>query len=113
MIIENGDVFIQCILNFPGGGLHIFAWTSHHNTHVFSPHAPGRPAAVHGCITTAQDQNSFADLLYMTKNHRGKPLYAHMDLCIALPPTGQIKISSPRGPGAGKDSIIALGEHGL
>ncbi len=112
VVVDDGDIFGNRVVDLPGRGLHLGALGAHHHLHILAPQAPSRPAAVHGGVTAPKHEDPAADLAQMLEGNGGEPVNADMNVLVGLFPPGDRKIAAPGGARAHEDGVVVLFKHG-
>ena len=80
VIDDDLDAFFFGVLQFPGRGFEESARAAGHHFMSFAPRRRRRPAAVHGGVADADDQDFFADRIGMAEGDRFQPVDADVDM---------------------------------
>src|SRR5688572_10559382 len=102
-----------CVLFFPRRGLHRIVWRTHNDLYVFAAKPTGRTAAVHCCVSAAENNYGLADLVGMFKRYASKPIYPYVDIRRAFLASGYLQFSATRRAGSDKHRIVIPFEHPL
>ncbi len=109
VVHEDVDLLFLGVLQLPGRRLEELAPAARHDLHVLAAQAARRPAAVHGRVADADDQDALADLVDVAERHPGQPVDADVDAVARLVPSGKVQLLAARRAGADEHGV----ERGL
>ena len=112
VIDDDLDAFFLGILEFPGGRFEESARAARHHLDVFAAEPAGRPAAIHGGVADADDQDPLADRIDMAEGNRFEPIDADVDP-IGIVAAGNFEIFAARRTAAHEDGVEPLVEQCL
>ena len=95
VIDDDLDAFFLGVVQFPRRGFEESARAARHHLDIFAAQPARGPAAIHGGVADADDQNPLADLVDVPEGDRFQPVDADVD-AVGIVAAGQIS-SLPRG----------------
>ena len=107
VVDDDLDAFFFGIIQFPRRRLEVSARAARHHLDIFPAQPARRPAAIHGRVADADDQNPFADLVDVPERDRFQPVDADVD-AIRILAARQIEFLAARRAGADEHRVVAI-----